>query len=276
MSGKYANKRPHTGGSKKQGSVTRTRKKLIAALIIIALTLIASIALLIILDKTQIVDIPDLPGQVEASAPSETTEDTSVPEDTANISPNQDVTFTLDRGLEIIKIGKYTGMFMEDGTDDAVSDVLMIMVRNNGSEKIQYAKVKLSSEETEAYFEFSTLMPGETVIVLEKNRMDYTTAPEFTQATAENIAVFKQAPTLCEEQIRIQCLDGILNITNISGQDITGDIKIYYKNYSSDMYHGGITYLASIKGGLEADEIRQIVCDHFTENGSKVVFVTIG
>ena len=74
--------------------------------------------------------------------------------------------------------------------------------------------------------------------------------------------------------LKLQGLDGALNITNISGEDITGDIVIYYKNSSSDMYYGGITYRVRLEGGLKDGEIRQIMSDHYSTSGSEVLFVT--
>lgn len=182
----------------------------------------------------------------------------------------------LGRGIRITKLGKYTGIYMEDGSDDVVTDVLMVMVTNTGMEYIQYAKFQLTDGETVASFSLSTLMPGETMVVLESGRMTYDSGTVFTNATLENIAVFSDAPGLCGDQIRIQSLDGVLNVTNISGADITGDIVIYYKNSAQGIYYGGITYRGRIEGGLRAGEVRQVVAEHYSVNGSTIVFVTCG
>ena len=66
-----------------------------------------------------------------------------------------------------------------------------------------------------------------------------------------------------------------MNITNISGNDITGDVVIYYKNASSDMLYGGITYRVTVTGGLKAGEIKQLTGSHFSASGSRIMFVTI-
>ena len=182
----------------------------------------------------------------------------------------------LGRGIRITKVGKYTGIFMEDATDDVVSDVLMVVVTNTGAEYIQYAQLQLSDGERVANFTLSTLMPGESMVVLESGRMTCGTVPVFTQATLQSIAVFSDIPGMCEDRIQIQCLDGVLNITNISGEDILEDIVVYYKNSAQGIYYGGITYRGRIEGGLRAGEIRQIVAEHFSANGSEIVFVTCG
>ena len=130
--------------------------------------------------------------------------------------------------------------------------------------------------ETQAEFSISTLFPGETAIVLEKNRMAYTSAPEFNQATTSTVAFFDDHPGMAEDKLEIQCLNGVINVTNISGKDITGDILIYYKNYVSGMYYGGITYRIRIPDGLKAGEIHQGTAAHFNTSNSKIVFATCG
>lgn len=179
------------------------------------------------------------------------------------------------KGLQVIKIGNYSGPFVEDGTDEILSRVLMIMVKNTGDRTVQYAEVELTDGTKTAYFTLSTLPPGETVVLLEKSRMTYADGKDLTQTTIKNVAVFSQEPDLCEDRLQIQALNGVLNVTNISGEDIKGDIVIYYKNASSDLLYGGITYRVTIKGGLKADEIKQITASHFTEKGSRVMWVTV-
>ena len=168
----------------------------------------------------------------------------------------------------------YTGAFMEDRTDEVVSDVLGIRVTNAGEEYIQAMDIVLTDGTVTAEFSLSTLFPGQTVVVLEKNRMPYSTAPVFTAAEPTSVALFGSDPGMAEDRIQIQCLDGVINITNISGEDITGDILVYYKNYISGIYYGGITYRLRVEGGLKAGEIRQGSAAHYNTSNSVVVFAT--
>lgn len=46
---------------------------------------------------------------------------------------------TAEYGLEIKGISKYAGLFVEDGTDETVSDVCAVTVRNNAEQTVQYA-----------------------------------------------------------------------------------------------------------------------------------------
>ena len=46
--------------------------------------------------------------------------------------------------LEIVSTGRYAGLFVEDGTDETVSDVFCIRVKNTGEQDVQYAHITLS------------------------------------------------------------------------------------------------------------------------------------
>ena len=186
-----------------------------------------------------------------------------------------DSSIALERGLKITKIGSYTGIYMEDGSDELVSGIMMIKVENTGEDYIQYAEIVLTGDSGTANFTLSTLFPGQSVVVLEMDRQTYTSGVNYT-AAAKNVAVFSSVPSLCGNQLELQALDGVLNVTNISGADITGDIMIYYKNSSNGLLYGGITYRIRISGGIKSGEIRQLVADHFSASGSTVMFITCG
>ena len=202
-----------------------------------------------------------------------TTRDPSVP---PVVEELQDIEAYLDKGLKIINVGAYTGIYMEDGSDEVVSGVLMLVVTNVGDTAIQYAEITLPTEGGDAMFKLSTLPVGESCVILEQTRMAHTGNEDISKATAANVAIFREPLSRCEEQLKFQALDGILNVINISGEDITGDIVVYYKNAAADLYYGGITYRVRLTGGMKQGEIKQLVADHFSDSGSKIMFVTIG
>lgn len=190
------------------------------------------------------------------------------------IQVDPEAEFDLGRGLKITDVGSYTGVYMEDGSDEIVSRILMAVVTNTSDRDLEYAEITLTGGETEAKFTVSTLPAGASAVLLEKTRMEFPGEGVFDSAAAENVSFFDTPMSLHEDVLKLQGLDGALNITNISGRDITGDIVIYYKNSSADMYYGGITYRVRLEGGLKAGEIRQIMTDHYSASGSTVLFVT--
>ena len=183
----------------------------------------------------------------------------------------------VNKDLEIQAIGGYTGIYMEDGTDEPVSGVLMLKLVNNGENTIEYAKMTLNIDGETAEFTVTTLKPGAEVVLLEKNRMEYDKTVNYTEAevVCENLAFFAAPPSLQEDKLTIQNLNGAINVTNVSGGDIPGKIAVYYKNKAAGIYYGGITYRIVLENGLKAGEVRQMMASHFSETGSEILFVTI-
>ena len=163
---------------------------------------------------------------------------------------------------------------MEDGSDEEVSNVMMIKVKNNSDKPLQYAEILLTLEDDIAEFSFSTIPAGETALVLEKNRWEYSKKNEILETELKNVVFFEEGLNLYEDVLEISELEGALNIKNISEKDISGQIAVYYKTVEDEMYQGGITYRALIKDGLKAGEIRQVMTKHFTIDKSEILFVT--
>lgn len=193
-----------------------------------------------------------------------------------NKSETQDFeTYDLEQNLSITNMTSYGGPFVEDGSDEDVSGILAITLKNNGTQTLQYAELSLAYDGGVAEFAFSTLAPGEEMLVLEKNRLSYDkNMQEISSSELKNVVFFDTEPTLCQELVEIQTLDGALNVKNISGQDITGRVVVYYKNFTEDYYLGGITYRIVIEDGIEAGGIKQVMTNHFSVDNSKIVFVT--
>lgn len=183
--------------------------------------------------------------------------------------------YNLIHGLQITDMGSYTGPFMEDGSDETVSNVLMIVLTNTGTEMLQYAQVQLSGPSGTAAFSVTTLPAGASVLLLEQNRMQDSQNLEFTSAAAYNVVFFPEDQTVHTDWFSFQGMEGALNVTNISGADISSDIEIYYKNLVDGRLYGGITYVARIPGGLTADETRQVMTGHFSSAESVIMFVRV-
>lgn len=180
----------------------------------------------------------------------------------------------LGDGIYITGFGRYNGAYMEDGKNDTVTGIFMITVENRSERTLQYGEITLTGSAGTAEFSISTLPPKGKAVLLEKKRMEYRSADGFADRRLNNRVFFETEPTLCDDRIKIGVLDGKLNVTNISGEKIEGDITVFYKNFRDGYYYGGITYRAAVDGGLEPGEVRQINAGHFSVKGSTVVFVT--
>jgi hypothetical protein len=201
--------------------------------------------------------------------------DTGTEVDVAVTQPGERQLFTVDEDIRILEVGRYAGYYMEDGSDEIVSDVTRITVTNEGEKSVQYAKLILTGPAGDAVFELTTLLPGQTMVVLEANRKSYTAGDIYEDIRVENLAYFQYEPSLREDQLQIQPMDGGFNIKNISSQDIAGKIMIYFKDCVGGVYYGGITYCGTIEGGIKAGEIKQVMSRNFTADSTVVVFINI-
>lgn len=262
----------------------KTSGKRTALWVIVAIEILILAAVLLIWWALSFAEKTTPPAQTQPSSESISPAETSPTKET---EPQQesavppvveeivDTTVYLDDHLQIVNVGAYTGVYMEDGSDEVVSGVLMLVVSNIGKEAVQYAEITLPTENGDAKFSLSTLPAGESCVLLELNRMPHTGQEDLSRAYSQNVAVFHEAFSLWDDLLELQVLDGAINVRNISGADIEGDVVLYYKNAAADLYYGGITYRIRIEGGMKANEIKQIMASHFDQDGSKVMFVTV-
>ena len=179
----------------------------------------------------------------------------------------------LGEGIELQALSGYQGPYVEDGTDDIVSDVLAITVRNDGDKTVQYAHIILTQGETAYEFDVSTLPVGASAQLLELSRQPMPDNTDGMTAQVTACAVFDTEPTMCEDVFQIETQDTAITITNNSGSDITGQIYVYYKIAYGDLYMGGITYRVGT-AGLKAGESTTCYAGHFSTDYSKLMFVT--
>ena len=179
----------------------------------------------------------------------------------------------LGEGIELQALSGYQGPYVEDGTDDIVSDVLAITVRNDGDKTVQYAHIILTQGETAYEFDVTTLPVGASAQLLELSRQPMPDSTDGMTAQVTACAVFDTEPTMCEDVFQIEMQDTAITITNNSGSDITGQIYVYYKIAYGDLYMGGITYRVGT-AGLKAGESTTCYAGHFSTDYSKLMFAT--
>lgn len=257
-------------------SIDKKNKTGMTVLLPLALVLMAAVILLIVCLGTH---DPETPEQTETPASTlaqtstaATEEQTSAPEAT---EPAEVTGIELTDGLLIHYLSSYAGIYMEDGSMDVVSDVMMLVLENTSSEDLQLAKISIEYSDFTAEFEVTNLPAGEKVVALEKNRHPKP-AENYRTITVRNVVFFPETMGLQEQRIRITGTDGSLEVENISGRNIEGDIRIYYKHSASDLLYGGITYRVSIKGGLAAGEKTRVIAGHYTVSGCRILQVDCG
>jgi hypothetical protein len=186
-----------------------------------------------------------------------------------------DMEMNLGNNLVITALTKYAGIYLEDGSDTPVSDVLTAVLENRSKEALQYADIIVTySDGTQANFTVTNLPAGGKIALQEINRRPYRN--DVPSAAVSRNTVFMPEFTMYRETFKVSGLPGMLNVKNISDKDVEGDIYVYYKNSTADLLYGGITYRAKVRAGLKAGEIRQINAGHFNPESSVIVMITCG
>ena len=257
MSGKY----------EKKSVKNRTQKRAPLVIAAIVLLLVAAAVVFLLFGRQEEHNV-SVPG---------TEAENMIQNEPVEVEEHDQPMMVLSHDLVVTDVGSYTGAFVEDGSDEILAGILMMKIENRGEDAIEYAGITMDVNGTMAEFALSALKPGASVVLLEKNRMTYDRSVDYSavQVKCENVAVFQDKLKLHDDKLKIQILDGAINVKNISGEDITGRVAIYYKNTADGIYYGGITYRIVLENGLKAGEIQQMMAEHFSKTGSEILFVTI-
>lgn len=178
-------------------------------------------------------------------------------------------------GLLLQGVGRYTGLFLEDGSRDQVNDVLMIQLKNTGKRDLQLAGLSLTFEDFTAEFDITNLPAGATMIVLEKNRRPFVNQ-RYLNMSLRNVVYFDKNLGVDADIFEVTGKDGAISLKNVSSLPIEGDIYVTYKYISGDILYGGITFRATLPGGLKSGEIKQITARHFVPENCVVVQIGTG
>ncbi len=174
----------------------------------------------------------------------------------------------------IIKEGfLYSGEFPEDGSFEIKQNVLALKVENTSDKDLQLVRIYVTTSEKELLFEITTLPAKSIVTVFEKNAQTLSENETITDFRGENRIDFESPISLHSNIFSISAPKGVINIRNISRNDISGNIYVYYKKKSTDgSYFGGITFRTKADG-LKAGEFNQLPASHYDKEDSEVLFV---
>lgn len=181
---------------------------------------------------------------------------------------------SLGNGIYIVSSEPYTGPFWEDGSDAAVEDIWSLKIVNSSDEDIEYLKIHAATAEAEGNFEVTVLPAGGELIVLESSAAAYPQDAEDARYDAENLAFFQEERSILPERLTLYGQDNWIKAENISGEDIAGDICVYYKNLEDGIFQGGITYRAVFPGGMAAGEAEEQEVLHYMKDTSQIMYVT--
>lgn len=236
-------------------------KKIIIPLVIIAV--VAVVALLICKCKGLIGDT-DTEKQTDEQKVTEKLESGEIETD-ASVN-----------GISVVSVDSITGMYVEDGSDDVLSDILTVTFRNDADVTLQYAKLILSIGEEDYVFDISTVPPGQSVRAMEINRKSLVSADGDVSLNQENIVWFNEEPSMCEDVLSVEQSSNGIVLKNISSDTITAPVYVFYKNYVDDVLIGGITYRTGTDKDIKPGKTVVLSAGHFDPEVSQLMFITYG
>lgn len=254
----------------------QTGKLAVLAAIIVILVLVLAAVLILWLTRTSDEPQPsadDVQPDTSEQSPVEPSRDSEM--DYELPTTERPDPMYISEELEIEEISSYVGIFMEDGSDEVVNGVMMLVLKNTGKQDLQLAQIQVIYEDFTAEFEASNVPAGERIVLLEKNRAAMPVGEPKAVETG-HVIFFSEPMSLCEEQFEITGGNGYLDVKNISGEDISGLIRVFYKNAGPDLLYGGITYMATVQDGIPAGETVRIMTSHYSESSSRILHVVCG
>lgn len=180
----------------------------------------------------------------------------------------------LNEKFSVACMGTYSGIYVEDGSNEQVTDVLTIVVKNISSDLVEYGLITVDCGGETAAFELSALPAGSCALVMERNRLAYDDAMVFSKLTCEQYAEPTNLVMDFGNDFQVYPSDGIINIENVSGRDIESDVSLFYKNYEYGLFIGGITYRARFSGGVKAGQIAQSLQQHYSLEKSAIMYMS--
>ena len=169
--------------------------------------------------------------------------------------------------LNCLEISRFTGGFVEDGSDAPVRDVAAILVANNTGKFLELATVTYKVGDRTATFKVTGLPQGKRAWVLESNRLTLSEGDELVLEDCRE--TYHPDPILSTDALSVSRQGNSLTLTNNSGRKLS-NVAVYYKNTLEDgTFMGGISYLISF-GDLEPGTAATRSADHFNDTSEIV------
>ncbi len=178
-----------------------------------------------------------------------------------------------DSNLKVESIGRYSGNFLEDGSDESIANVAAMLITNNSDQMLQIAEITFKVNETEtANFKVTDLPAGTSTLVLEANKREFKEEDSYTYG--ETATGYMEQPSLEEDKFELITEKGKITLKNKTNESYD-KVYVYYKYVQlGGAYLGGITYRTPFENVPAGGEVEAIAA-HFNPESSKIMAVQI-
>lgn len=172
--------------------------------------------------------------------------------------------------LAYSRFGRYSGAYVEDGSDAPVEDVAVMLVKNPTPDFLEYARVEFEISGQKAVFVVRGLPPGAAAWVLEANRLIIEPGSVFS--LKDEVTSFG-SPGISSDGLKLTADTGAITALNETEANMH-NVYIYYRQRHTDgNYLGGICYRVSL-GTLEPGKPVTVTAGHFDPENGKIVKIT--
>lgn len=179
-----------------------------------------------------------------------------------------------DENLYLEALGGYSGNYLEDGSDELVSNVAAILVTNTSDEMLQVSQIVFQVGDGEvAQFQVSNLPAGESALVLEQQRRPYSSSDDYSYGQAASAYI--EAPSMQEDKVNLDTDNaGELTLTNVGDEEFS-QAYVYYKYVQEGgAYLGGITYRVTFENVAPGESVT-LTAGHFHPSNSEIMGVDV-
>ena len=175
--------------------------------------------------------------------------------------------YSLGEGLELTRIGSYSGVNIDGAEPEQVRDRFAVTVRNSGASPLESAAFTVTTTEGQASFELEKLPAGSSADICALEGGELGIGGSFTGAELTS-AVFAGGQGLTGLEYAWSS-EG-LAVTN-TGADIEGGIIISCRVRGSSNYLGSAAVKLDLEGGLASGETKTVEAPVYTGLALEVV-----
>ena len=170
--------------------------------------------------------------------------------------------------LKIRQYSSFTGIYVEDGSDEPVENVAAILVTNPTDRYLDMGTVICDIDGKEGKFLVTGLPAGASAWVMEVSRMTVTADSVFLPKSCDT--TYRSNAVSSTEDVTIQSAGTMLRAVNNTGKTLK-NVTVYYKVLHTDgNFFGGITYMVTF-GDLEPGASAEKLAGHFKEGWTTIV-----
>ncbi len=177
----------------------------------------------------------------------------------AGFVEGEDTVIYVDNWLKITKIFEFDGR-------------LAVMAENVSDTDVEYAVLTVKNSKGTYTFNISALLRGLKVVLLCNDAIGFDADEIYTGWQTDDILNFAKTPEMYEDKIAVSVSEGSIAVKNISGEDISSDILVYYKEKKDDFINGSMTNRIRISG-LKASAQTFVNAESLSSDNCEIIFI---